>query len=190
MIRRLLAGEEVSHEGHVRVHRARVWSRPPGPPPLFATAVSPQTAAWAAGWAEGLATAIQPPDALRGVVESYRGNGGRGPCILQVHVSLAQTDAEAYAIARDQWRHALVPAGLLWDLEQPEDFDAAVPEIDERALREALLIDEDPRALAERVAELARIGFDRVYLHHVGQDQTYFLDAAASELLPRLREVM
>lgn len=105
-----------------------------------------------------------------------------------MHASLAPTDAEAYVIARDQWRHALVPAGLLWDLEQPEEFDAAVPEIDERALREALLIDDDPRALAERVAELVRIGFDRVYLHHVGKDQSYFLDAAQAELLPRLRE--
>ena len=28
IIRRLLAGEYVSHDGHVRVHEARVWSRP------------------------------------------------------------------------------------------------------------------------------------------------------------------
>lgn len=188
VIRRLLDGEEVSHDGHVQVHRARVWSRPTAPPPLFATAVTPQTAGWAAAWAQGLATVLQPADVLRQVVDSYRGNGGTGPCILQVHVSLAGTDTEAYALARDQWRHALVPAGQLWDLQQPTEFDAAVPELDEAALRKAVLVDDDPRALAERVAELVRIGFDRVYLHHVGQDQSYFLEAAQAELLPRLRE--
>lgn len=190
VIRRLLAGEEVSHDGHVRVHRARLWSLPAEPPPLLATAVTPETAGWAAGWADGLATVAQPPEVLGRVVESYRGNGGTGECVLQVHVSLAPTDAEAYDLARDQWRHALVPPHLLWDLEQPEDFDAAVREVDEAALRQAVLVDRDPLALAERIADLVRIGFDRVYLHHVGRDQSFFLDQAASELLPRLREVL
>ncbi len=31
-------------------------------------------------------------------------------------------------------------------------------------------------------------GFDEVYLHHVGQQQDAFLDAAGETLLPRLRE--
>src|SRR6187200_825995 len=35
IIRRLLAGERVSHHGHVRVAEARVWSRPAEPPPLL-----------------------------------------------------------------------------------------------------------------------------------------------------------
>lgn len=87
VIRRLLAGEEVSHEGHVRVHRARVWSRPAAPPPLFATAVSPQTAAWAAGWAEGLATAIQPPRCAarcRGELPRQRRQGAVHPAGARV----------------------------------------------------------------------------------------------------------
>ncbi|WP_426321083.1 TIGR03885 family FMN-dependent LLM class oxidoreductase [Microbacterium sp. E-13] len=188
VIRRLLAGEEVSHDGRVRVHRARVWSRPVQPPPLLATAVSAETAGWAASWAEGLATVAQAPETLERVVDAYRSGGGAGPCVLQVHVSFAETDAAAYAIAEDQWRNGLVPPPLAWDLEQPEDFDAAVGEVDEAKLRQAVLVDEDPVALAERIADLARIGFDRVYVHHVGREQGDFLDAAASVILPRLKE--
>lgn len=190
VMRRLLAGEEVSHDGHITVHRARVWSLPETPPPFFVAAVSPQTAGWAASWADGLATVIQQPDAVREVADAYRSAGGAGPLILQVHVSLAETDAEALAIARDQWRNGLVSPPRAWDLEQPEDFDAAVGEPDEEALRQALLIDHDAGRLAERIAELARIGFDRVYLHHVGQDQSGFLATAESALLPRLRELL
>ncbi len=188
VIRRLLAGEEVTHDGMVRVHRARIWSRPAQPPPLFATAVSAETAGWAASWAQGLATVVQAPDALERVVDAYRAHRGGGPCILQVHVSFAETDAAAYAIAKDQWRNGLVSPPLAWDLEQPEDFDAAVGEVDEAKLRQAVLVDHDPIALAERIAELARIGFDRVYLHHVGREQADFLDAAAGGILPRLKE--
>lgn len=190
VIRRLFDGEEVTHEGLVDVHRARLWTRPAEPPPLFATAVSAETAGWAASWADGLATVAQPPEALTHVVDAYRSRDGRGPCVLQVHVSFAETDSEALYHARAEWSHALVPPPRAWDLEQPEDFERAVREIDDEKLREAVLIDTDPAALAERIAGLVRIGFDRVYLHHVGEDQSAFLAAAASDIIPNLRGML
>jgi alkanesulfonate monooxygenase SsuD/methylene tetrahydromethanopterin reductase-like flavin-dependent oxidoreductase (luciferase family) len=91
-MRGLLAGEEVSHDGLVTVDRARVWTRPEVSPALLAAAVSPKTAAWAAEWADGLATVLQPHADLTKVVEAYRGAGGRGPLALQVHLSYAADD--------------------------------------------------------------------------------------------------
>lgn len=190
VIRRLLDGEEVTRDGLVRVHRARVWSRPTQPPPLLATAVSAETARWAASWAQGLATVAQEPAALARVVDAYRSGGGEGPCVLQVHVSWADTDAEALDLARTQWRQGVLTPPLAWNIEQPEDFDAAVGAVDEKALRSAVLVEHDPVALAERVAALARIGFDRVYLHHVGQEQSGFLAVAADAVLPRMKELL
>lgn len=190
VIRRLLDGEEVSHDGEVRVHRARVWSLPDSPPPLLGAAVSAETAAWLAGRVDGLATVAQKPDALRRVVEAYRGAGGTGPCVLQVHLSLAETDAAALALAEDQWPNGLIGPPQAWDFDQPEDFDAAVADPDETQLRQAVLIDPDAAALAERIAELVRLGFDRVYLHHVGKDQDAFLPRAGEELLPALRRAL
>ena len=40
------------------------------------------------------------------------------------------------------------------------------------------------------IAALVRIGFDRVYIHHVGKDQQRFVARCADELLPRLREAL
>lgn len=190
VIRRLLAGEEVTHEGWVRVHRARVWSRPLTPPPLFGAAVSAETAEWLAGRVDGLATVAQSPEALHRVVEAYRSAGGEGPCVLQVHLSLAETDAAALALARDQWPNGLIGPPRAWDFEQPEDFDAATADPDEAELRKAVLVDADAASLADRIAELVAIGFDRVYLHHVGKDQDAFLDRAGAELLPALRRTL
>lgn len=189
IMRRLLVGEEVSHDGHVIVHRARLWTLPSVTPPFFAAAVSPETAEWAGSWADGLATVAQEPEALRRVVDAYRSGGGTGPCILQIHISWAESDAAALAIARDQWRNGVVSPPRTWDIEQPEDFDAEVGEPDDDALRSAVLVAHDARDLARRVADLAAIGFDRVYLHHVGQDQSAFLAAAESDILPLLREL-
>lgn len=190
IIRRLLAGDEVSHDGSVRVHRARVWSRPESAPPLLGAAVSAETAEWLAGRVDGLATVAQEPDALRRVVEAYRGAGGEGPCVLQVHLSLAETDAAALALAEDQWPNGLIGPPRAWDFDQPEDFDAAVRDPDETELRKAVLVDADASALAQRIAQLVGIGFDRVYLHHVGKDQETYLARAGEELLPALRRAL
>ncbi|WOQ69223.1 TIGR03885 family FMN-dependent LLM class oxidoreductase [Microbacterium limosum] len=188
VMRRLFAGEEVDHDGLVRVHRGRIWSLPETPPPLLATAVSPGTAAWAASWADGIATVAQEPEALRSLLDAYGDAGGGGPRVLQVHVSLAPTDAEALALARDQWRNGLVSPPLAWDLPHPEDFEALTTDPDEAELRKAVLVSHDPDELADRIAALVQLGFDRVYLHHVGKDQRHFLDAAARVILPRLKE--
>ncbi len=190
VIRRLLAGEEVDHDGRVRVHRARLWTIPETPPPLFATAVSAETAGWAASWADGLATVLQPPEALEAVLAAYRDAGGTGPAILQVHLSWAETDAAAVEITRDQWSNGVVSAPASWNLEQPEHIDAAAGTPEDHELRQAVLISPDPDELAERIAAHVRVGFDRVYLHHVGQDQSPFLAMAEERLLPRLRSIL
>ena len=78
VIRALLRGEEVTHDGLVRVDRARVWSLPEEPPPLFGAAVSEETARTVGSWADGLITVRQPSDVLRRVIDAFRDGGGGG----------------------------------------------------------------------------------------------------------------
>lgn len=189
VIRELLAGHEVTREGLITVHRARVWSRPAGAPPLLGAAVTAETAAWTAGWADGLVTVAQPPDVLREVVSAYASASGRGPRVVQVHVALESSEEEAVRVLREQWRHASI-AGSLWDIEQPEDFDRLAGDPSDAQLRRSALVADDASALADRIAQLAAIGFDRVYLHGVGVDQEAFLARCESALLPALRRLM
>lgn len=186
IMRALLAGEEVSHDGHVKVDQARLWTRPDTPPPLLAAAVTPKTAAWAAGWADGLATVNQTPEALRDVVEAYRGAGGTGPIALQVHVSYAASDDEALAIAHDQWRTNVFSPPLCWDLDTVEAFDIASQHVDPEDVRGSVLVSSDLGEHAERLQEFIALGFDEVYLHHVGREQRDFIEAFGERVLPRL----
>ena len=64
MIRRLLAGETVDHDGLVTVRSARVYTLPQQPPPLFAAALSPESAHAVASWADGLITVNAPEPRL------------------------------------------------------------------------------------------------------------------------------
>ncbi|MET0726445.1 MAG: TIGR03885 family FMN-dependent LLM class oxidoreductase, partial [Leifsonia sp.] len=167
IIRALLAGQEVSHDGLVTVDRARVWTLPQTQPALLAAAVSAETAGWAAEWADGLATVAQPHDALRRVIGSYRDAGGRGRLVLQVHVSYAATDDEALAIAHDQWRTNTFAAPVSWDLDTAQAFDEAAKHVRPEDVRAAALVSSDLAQHAEWINEYAELGFDAIYLHHV-----------------------
>jgi G6PDH family F420-dependent oxidoreductase len=186
VIRALHRGEEVSHDGLVTVDRARVWTRPDEPPALIAAAVSAETAGWAAAWADGLITVNQPHEALRRVLAAYREAGGRGPAYLQVHLSFAATDEEALAIAHDQWRSNVFGPPVCWDLELTTHFDAVSRHVPPEAMRDVVLVSSDPERHAAWLCELAALGFDGLYLHHVGQEQRAWIDVFGERVLPEL----
>lgn len=184
--RALFAGDEVTHHGLVVADRARLWSRPETPPPLLGAAVTPATAAWAAGWADGLITVNQPLDVLREVVHAFRDNGGVGPLRLQVHVSWAPTDDEALALAHEQWAAALLGSPVGWELAMPAEFEQVAAHVRPGDLYPAVLVSSDPARHVDWLVELADVGFDDVYVHHVGKDQSGFLDTYGEHVLPTL----
>ncbi|MDQ3944279.1 MAG: TIGR03885 family FMN-dependent LLM class oxidoreductase [Actinomycetota bacterium] len=188
IIRALLKGEEVTHHGLVTVDRARLWSLPAPPPPLFGAAVSDQTARMVGAWADGLITVNQPADVVRRVIAAFRDGGGDGkPVHLQVHLSWAETEPEALAIAHDQWRTNVFPSSLAWNLELPEQFDAAAHHVRPDDLRPAVLVSADVGRHLGWLRDLVDLGIDGLYLHHVGQEQDRFLDVFGSKVLPELR---
>jgi G6PDH family F420-dependent oxidoreductase len=187
IIRALLAGEEVTHDGLVTVDRAKVWTRPEVAPPLIAAAVTPQTARWAAGWADGLITIEQPPDVLRKMINSYREEGGKGQLALQIHLSYASTQEQALAIAYDQWRTNTFAPPVCWDLETVEAFDVASASVRPEDVAKSVFVSADPGEHTQHLADLADLGFDELYLHHVGQTQTEFIEVFGEHVLPQLR---
>ncbi|GAA1773108.1 TIGR03885 family FMN-dependent LLM class oxidoreductase [Agromyces lapidis] len=189
VMRRLLAGEEVTADGLIRVDRARLWSLPAVPAPLLAAAVSPDTARAAASWADGVITVDQPREALREFIDAYRDAGGRGPIAVQVHLSWASTDDEALAIAHEQWRHGLVPAHLAWELDRPEDFDARTADATAAQVAGTLLASADPARHLDHLLRIAELGVDRIHLHHVGTEQTAFIEVFGERVVPELAAV-
>ena len=126
IIRRLLDGELVSHQGLVTVDRARLWTLPDVPPKLLAPAVSPGTAGEAAEWADGVITINQ-------------------------------------------------------------HFDLVSAEVSPETLESSVYVSNSCAEHAERLHELVELGFDEIYLHHVGQEQRAFLDRFGADVLPQLR---
>ena len=187
VMRRLLAGEQVSHDGEITVDRARVWSLPDEPPKLIGAAVSPVSAASHARWADGLITVAADAKTLRDVRAAYRDAGGRGPVSAQLHLSWAPSEADALALALDQWAYGTIGQPESWDIAMPEEFDRRSAGVDEQAIRQTVTVSSDVGVHQARIAEILDAGYDAVYLHHVGQQQAAFLDTFGEHVLPALR---
>ena len=188
IMRRLWAGETVSHHGHVTLSEAKLWTRPARPPLLVGAAVTPPTAAWVAGWADALITVAQAEDQLDAVVEAFRTNGGQAkPMFLQVHLAYAETDDEARAAAFAQWRQNTLPNSVMTDLAYPSQIADAATHVTAADLDGAVRISSDPsRHVSWLRQDLAR-GFDTLYLHEVGPDQERFIEVFGGEVIPKLR---
>ena len=187
VIRALLRGEEVTHDGHIRVDRARVWSLPDIPPPLLGAAVSEETARVVGGWADGLLTINQPLETLRRVVDAFRDGGGEDkPVAVQVHLSWAEDDATALAIAHDQWRSNVFGSTLAWNLELPAQFDDAARFVQPEDVCRSVLVSSDPGRHVAWLHDVFAVGADDVYLHHVGQEQQRFIEIFGEQVLPEV----
>jgi alkanesulfonate monooxygenase SsuD/methylene tetrahydromethanopterin reductase-like flavin-dependent oxidoreductase (luciferase family) len=170
----------------VTVDRARLWTLPDQPPLLLGAAVSVETARSIADWADGLITVAQSHDHLRRMIDAYRDAGGNGEISLQVHLSYAAAEDEALRIAHEQWRTNVFGPPVSWDLERAEILDAVSEYVPPDAMREHVLVSSDLAQHAKWLHDLADLGFDAVYLHHVGKEQHEFIDAFGAQVLPQL----
>jgi probable non-F420 flavinoid oxidoreductase len=188
IIRRLLTGEEVSRSGPVRVARARLWEIPEEQPLLIGPAISVESAGRVAAWADGLVTVNQPKDVLTEVLAAYRDHGGRGRAALQLHLSWAPSMEEAESIAHDQWRSNVFLDPVAADTLTVEAFDAMSEHVSVKAVHQPVRISADLAQHRDWIAEYLELGFDDIYLHHVGQEQGAFLKAFGESVLPAVRE--
>ena len=188
IMRRLWAGETVSHSGHVTISEAKLWTRPSTPPMLVGAAVTPPTAAWVAEWADALITVVQPDEQLDAVVQAFRSNGGEGkPMYLQVHLAHAPSENEARQAAFAQWRQNTLPNSVMTDLAHPFQIADAATHVTPEDLDGSVRISSDLGRHVEWLRGDLERGFDGLYLHEVGPEQERFVETFGREVLPRLR---
>jgi hypothetical protein len=142
-----------------------------------------------ASWADGLITIQQPREQLERVLAAFRDNGGADKTTaVQVHLSWAAEEDEALRIAHHQWRTNVFSPPLCWDLATVEQFDEAARHVRPEDVREAVLVSSDLGRHAAWLHELSGLGWDAMYLHHVGRDQRAFVEAFGEHVLPQLAD--
>jgi alkanesulfonate monooxygenase SsuD/methylene tetrahydromethanopterin reductase-like flavin-dependent oxidoreductase (luciferase family) len=103
-----------------------------------------------------------------------------------VHLSYHPDEDEALRIAHEQWRTNVFSPPLSWDVDSAQVLDLAAEHVRPEAMHDAVRISSDPARHAEWLNAYAELGFDAIYLHHVGREQSEFIDVFGEKVLPQL----
>ncbi len=193
LIRKLFTGKDVKHDGpHFRMHRTRLWTMPEIPPPIYVAAAGLVTSKRTGALADGIITPAAPPAKIEGILAKFA-EGARSagkdpdtmPKLLQIHLSWAPSDDEAWANAIDQW-----PTGGMKfpkaDIRSPFDFAEMAKLVRREDFTGRMVISSDPDTHRAEIQKFIDAGFTAIYVHNVGRNQEEFVKVFGKEVLPRL----
>jgi G6PDH family F420-dependent oxidoreductase len=183
LMRELWQGGLVSHEGPAyTVDRARIYTLPDEPPPVYVAAAGSDSAELAGRIGDGLITTAPDPE----VAQAFERAGGSGPRIGQATVCYAEDEEQARKTAYEIWPNAALGGTLGQELPAPADFEAAAESmVTEEDVAEKVPCGPDPERHVEAIREYVDAGYDHVYVHQIGRDQEGFLRFYREHVLPR-----
>ncbi len=192
IMRSLLDGEKLTYNGeYYQTDRAKLYSPPLGPVPIWLAAGGPKSAQLAAEKAEGIITSVKDPaDTIERVVEPSRAAaaelGRPAPKILATRWSIkADNDDQAWE-ALYSWRGLRAPGRL--EAVDPQTLRERADELP----REEVLGRYSLVSTADDIVETYRplveeLGADVVTIQMASLDQEGLIELLGAEVLPRLR---
>lgn len=185
VMRRLLAGETVSHEGHISTENATLFTRSNTSPSLFGAALSTGTARWLADWADGLITLATPDhEGDRERIRAFKDRAPDKPVFLKAQISYGDEDTTAIEGAYSQWRTNCIPRTATQEMRTPDDYDALGELVDREDLKEHIRISDDIDQHREWVETDLSLDVERIFLHNVHPNQADFIETFGEEVLP------
>jgi G6PDH family F420-dependent oxidoreductase len=187
VIRLLWQGGQHSHYGrYYTLENARIYTLPDSLPPIMMAASGPKAAELAGLVADGLIATS--PD--KEVVEKFEGAGGKGkPCYAEMTVCWADDNNQARRTAFDCWPNTALSGELTQILPVPAHFEQAAKMLREEDVARQIICGPDPVPYVEELQNYAKAGFDHVFIHQIGSDQTGFFRFCQRELMPRLEQM-
>jgi coenzyme F420-dependent glucose-6-phosphate dehydrogenase len=185
IIQALWRGEKVTHKGLITIEQATLYTRPSSSSiALFGAAITPETAAWLAPWADGLLTVSQSLEQVKEVVKAWQSNGGsKKPMIIKVQLSYDRSKDAALEGAFDQWRSNIFGSSLLSELRTPEQFEQAAALVQPEQLYDHVHISENPNQHIQWLTDYMSLGFKKIVLHNVNKNQLDFIKFFGAHVL-------
>ena len=177
----LAEDKNTNHRGdHFNVEILRLMVRPASKPPIYVAASGARSATLAGELGDGMI--MVTADAR--LVAAYHGAGGEGPCLAQLHISLADTIDDAIDNAWTWWPNGAVAPALLSELARPQHFEAAIASTQRDAIHDTVTCATGPEPVIAAIDRYVAAGCTTIYIHQIGPDQQRLVDLARRELLP------
>lgn len=196
LIRALWSGEEVTHRGQFyQTRRAKLYTPPPGPIPIYVSSLVPQSARVAGRYGDGLLTVGgQSLDLYGEILESFEAGArevGKDPSTMprMIELGVAYTADEEKAIEcrKTYWAGAAIPAMYTERIYTPAMSAANGKSVGADTIKQSVCISDDPAEHARMAQRYIDLGFDHLVFHCGGPDQQAFIEGYGRDVLPRLR---
>ncbi len=196
LIRALWTGGEVIFDGnYYTTRKARLFTPPVSPIPLYISSLVPESAGFAGMHGDGLITVASDPDTMRRMLKNFEEGArdmGKDPATMPrlVEVSVAYTDDTDAAVRcfNEYWAGAMVPALYNQNIYTPKMSAMNGAVVGKDVILDKLCISSDPDDHVEFAQQYVDMGFTHVYFHSAGPDQRDFLVGYGRDVLPRIKQ--
>lgn len=183
VLRLLWSGGLHSHRGkYYTVDRARIYSLPEQPIPIYMAASGPQSAKMAARKADGLIT----PSISRSLLDVFDQNGGESkPRHAALIIAWGQDPQQALRAAHRMW-HLGISGQLARDLPLPQDIERVAEAVTEEMFARMVVNARDPETYLQKIEEYRQAGYTHLHIWQLGPDLQGFMKLFEQKIGPKL----
>jgi len=197
LIRALWSGKETTFKGkYYQTHKARLYTPPARPVPLYISSMTPQSALFAGKYGDGLFTVGgKQPDVYRQMLKNFEQGAresGKDPAalprVIELNVEYEQDLPKALENHLKYWAGSYIPALFNQKIYSPamsmENGQVVTPE----ALKKTGCISSSAEDHIRFARQFIDLGFDHLVFHSARQDQRAFLEAYSRDVVKYLHE--
>lgn len=197
LIRQLWSGEETSFKGdYYQTQKARLYTRPEQPIPLYVSTLTPGSAAFAGQYGDGLITVGgDEDDAYKQILKQFEQGArkaGKNPAnlvkMLELNVAYTKDEQGAIEMQKKYWAGAMVPALFNQKIYTPADSAKNGKVVGSDTIKQKMCISADPETHIRYAQHYIDLGFNYLIFHCPGPDQGAFLAGYGRDVLPHLRK--
>jgi coenzyme F420-dependent glucose-6-phosphate dehydrogenase len=187
IIRLLLKGGYQTFWGKFfNLDSARIYTLPKSQVPIFMAASGPESTRIASKIADGF-ICTSPDSKLTKIFDKTSKKKHR-PKIAQFHVCFDKSIEKAKKIMTKVWPNSALPEPLNTELRLPKDFQSSISALSEEQILKGTPLGDNHEAIIQKIKEFQKAGFDQIYIHNVGPNQSEFIQFANRNVLPSFKK--
>lgn len=193
IMRRLLDGEKLTFDGeYYQTDRAKLYSPPLGPVPIYMAAGGPKSATLAGEMAQGVITSVKDPaETIEKVTDPLRdaaaAAGRPDPTVLATRWSLFAADEDEAWEALFPWRGLRAPGRL--EAVDPQELREKADDLPREEVLGRYTLVHTVEEILDTYRPLADdLGADVITFQMASLDQPALIELLGREVLPRLRQ--
>ncbi|MFL5626330.1 MAG: TIGR03557 family F420-dependent LLM class oxidoreductase [Ktedonobacteraceae bacterium] len=197
LIRKLWSGEEVTFEGkYYKTKKARLFTPPAAPIPLYYSALVPRSAQMAGKYGDGLITVGgKKLDLYKQILKNFEDGArqaGKNPAnmakLIELNVEYTNDLEKAIEYQQKYWAGSYIPALYDQKIYTPAMSEQNGEVVGPDAIKKSGCVSGSAEDHIKFATQYIDLGFDQLFFHSAYPDQSTFLQRYAQDVLPSLRQ--